>query len=160
MFHAYRVIRSSLCLKMHQVDSIGATSPIWILCLVSSRKTGLAVQNLITEVCSLPVVRWYCCSICTLCSLTLCFVLCVVSHRQGQVTTFGCFQPLRGPLGRTHTQFGASSSTCLEAHHLPLSSANGTTQVIPGQIPRHPNVRLNQGIFSNKTRRSRRSSVH
>jgi hypothetical protein len=146
------VIRPSLRLKMHQVDSIGATSPIWISCLVS-RKTGVVAQNLIKEVCSLPVVRWYCCSICTLCSLT--FVLCVV---RGIIPKggFGCFQSLRGPLVRAHTQFGASS-TCLEAHPLPLSSGNGTTQAIPDQIPRHRNVRLNQDIFSNNnTRRSLR----
>jgi hypothetical protein len=124
-------------------------------CLVS-RKTGVAVQNLIKEVCSLPVVRWYCCSICTLCSLTLCVLCCAWYHTE---RGFRCFQSLRGPLVRTHTQFGASS-TCLEAHPLPLSSGSGSTQAILNQIPRHRNVRLNQDIFSNNnTRRSLRGGL-
>src|SRR6266566_591833 len=89
-------------------------------------------------------------------------VLCCASQSTG-AATFGCFPSLRGPLIRTHTLFGASS-TCLEADPLPLSSGNGTTQAIPDQISRHPNVRLNQDIFSNNTRRSLlgggRSSVY
>lgn len=102
-------------MKMHQVDSIGATSPIWISCLVS-RKTGVAVQNLIKEVCSLPVVRWYCCSICTLCSLTLCVLCCAWYHTERGVQMLSIPTRAIGPHSHSVRRIinmsgGASSSS-------------------------------------------------
>ena len=88
--------------------------------------------------------------LCSICTLYVLFDFAFYDGRDGllhsivRATTFGCFQSLREPLlVCAHTQFGASS-TCLEAHPLPLSSGNGITQVIPDQISKHPNVRLNE----------------
>jgi hypothetical protein len=146
---------------MHQVDSIGATSRIWISCLIDFEEDRCSWAEFDKGGCSLPVVRW--CSICTLYPLTLRFVLgvlgvmdcCTVS------TTSGCFQSLREPLvrTRTHTQLGASS-TCLEAHPPPLSSVNETTQAIPDRIPRHPNVRPNEEFLLKQHASAPGSSVY